>query len=238
MLEKALHEKKVNIGVLTHLFRILVLMVSLLFLSGCTASGTEALEVLSHVSDSASDDTKDETEENGDGKEQAKKPVFLMGLGVPQELLKLCRILRGWVPFAMIVSILVGYSLTELFPKNAEIKKFGVVTLGIRIPVTSIILVYILAFAYSASAGAGAMMQETDALPGVVCVVWYEFAKRFFGWALCIAVICLATGIILSEKCRMNPDVIGAARRYLCRRIPFIVFIVFVAYPVLYRMLA
>ena len=142
------------------------------------------------------------------------------------------------MPFAMIVSILAGYSLTELFPKNAEIRKFGVVTLGIRIPITSIILVYILAFLYNASAGASAVMQETDALPGVVCVVLYAFSKRFFGWAVWIAVICLVTGIILSEKCRMNPDVVRAARKYLCRRIPFIMFLVFVAYPILYRMLA
>lgn len=226
------------------LFLIAVLAVSL---SGCTAVGIEELERETHVDGSqVREDLKEGAEAAGEKagegaeavRQQGEKMVDAAEAGIARTWLKGCLILRGWAAFIVVMSILLGFALTEIFPKNAEIRKFGILTLCVRVPVITVILTYGAAFLYGIAAGRRTVSEEAGALPGAVCVAWYEFSRGISVPTVIACVFCVAAGIFLSERYRDNPDVVRTARRYLCVRVPLAAFLAFVAYPLLYALLA
>ena len=222
-------------------------MAAVLTLSGCTAMGIDELE--SEVRGNGGIQTDDlregaqaAKEKAGEGAEavrqQGEKMINAAEAGIARTWLKGCLILRGWAAFIVIMSILLGFALTEIFPKNAEIRKFGILTLCVRVPVITVLLTYGAAFLYGIAAGRRTVSVEATALPGAVCVAWYEFSRGISVPAVIACVFCVSAGIFLSERYRDNPDVVRTARRYLCVRVPLAAFLAFVAYPLLYALLA
>lgn len=219
-----------------------IILVFCLLLSGCTFAGIETLEEISRTAGVTSEsdriEIQDSEEAVGTVMEGSNKIVRIAGKEISPELLKACLILRGWAPLIVVLSILFGYSLTEIFPKNAEIRKFGIVSMGIRIPVTTIIITYLLAVLYGVVAGEDIIRTEAASIPGKICIIWYEFSKRISGWVIFGCAASIAFGIFLSEKYRTNLDVVRMSKRYFCYRVPMIAFLTFVAYPVLFGLFA
>lgn len=238
--------KKVRKRVTAH--RLLAfLMAAVMTLSGCTAMGIDELE--SEVRGNGGVQTDDlregaqaAKEKAADGaeavREQGEKIVDAAGAGISKTWLKACLILRGWAAFIVVTSLLLGFALTEIFPKNAEIRKFGILTLSVRVPLATVILTYAAAFLYGVASGRRTVLSEASALPGGVCVAWYEFSRRVSVPTLVACALCMGIGIFLSERYRDNPDVVRTARRYLCVRVPLAAFLAFVAYPLMYSLFA
>lgn len=158
--------------------------------------------------------------------------------GIAKAWLLACLYLRGWAPLIIVGSLLVGYALSEVFPKNAEIRKFALVTMCVRIPVVTLIVTYATLLSYKGIAGGKASYAEAAAKTALPCAAWYEIAAPL-GWVAAIGCfICIGVGLFLSERYRTNQDVVKMARRYLVVRIPLIAFLVFILYPFLYVMLS
>lgn len=222
---------------------VLMLMLPVV-LSGCTPVGIEALEDGTGIE--ISDERKAEMRENADELYEKARDGADAALEAGGELagraedavaaawLKTCRVMRGWAAFVVVTSMLLGLALIELFPANAEIRKFGLVSLCIRVPVIMVVLTYVTAFAYGYVAGGRTRGLETAALPGRICVAWYAASSRVSTAAFIGCIVSLAVGLFLSEKYRDNPDLSRSARKYLCARIPLAAFLGFVVYPFAY----
>ena len=235
----------------------MALLSLLMCLSGCSPVGIEELHWKegdgAEVSDSLKEGAGEAADKAREGAEwasqkasdgaQALRETGENALNAAESALargwlKACLILRGWAAFAIIGSMLVGLALVEIFPKNAEIRKFGIVTMCARIPILTILLTYLTAFAYGLVAGRRTARTEARALPGKICVAWFEAADKVKIPALIFCILLVGIGIFCMEKYRENPDIVKTSKKYLCFMIPLAVFLALVAYPVMYGLFA
>ena len=247
-------------------FFVPVLLLTLLLLSGCSPIGIEALEsgevnVSVGIDADEAGEIRDKAKEGAEvAGEKAKEGAEVAGEkaregaewaakeggelvdeahgGIARAWLNACLYLRGWAPLVIVGSLLAGYVLTEVFPKNAEIRKFAVVTMCVRIPLVTLIVTYGSLFAYNGIAGRLTVYSERAAKAALPCVLWYEIARPLSWGAAILCVVSIAAGMVLSEHFRKNPDFVKMARSYLMVRIPMVAFLAFVVYPFLYVMLS
>lgn len=245
--------KKSKVGV-----RLLLSVLAVTFFwAGCSPIGIEALEdgEVSWFSEMDTSEIREKADQAGEtikqgageaaekakegakwAAQEGKEIGDAAAARVAKAWLTTCLYLRGWAPFIIVGSLLIGYILTEVFPKNAEIRKFAVVTMCVRVPFLTLLVTYGALLSYRTVAGRNAILTEMAAKVAMPCVLWYEVAAPLKWVAAILCVASIALGLVLAERFRKNPDVAKTAKSYLIVRIPMVTFLTFIVYPFLYFM--
>lgn len=161
-----------------------------------------------------------------------------------------------WACVIIVLSILVGIILYDVFKKNREIQRWALSVLSIRVPCITFIMVYVFGFLYTAlsASGGAASGRATERAQRVAWVLesvhiglkdrllyfpelWYGFCINYSVISCVIMVLSVLAGVILCEVFKKNTEVQRWARSKLIFRIPVVVFVMVPVYRFLYAAL-
>lgn len=156
---------------------------------------------------------------------------------IPMFWYKSCLYLRKWASVIIVGSIFAGSILYEIFKKNAEIRKFALVNLCIKIPIIYTVIVYAYAIAFWFAYPQITKLPEfKNILQTGIPALWYKWAYSQLFLANTAAVVSIILGIVLYEVFRKkNPDIVRFATNTLIKKVSGIVILMVDIYPILYN---